>query len=297
MQPTRNAIGETFYYSSPIPNEFFEIILCGTTPPNAAYSVHRSAQAIYVMEYVLSGKGAIDCGDAHFEVTAGDFYFLRKGASVHYYADARDPFSKIWINFRGRLIDELTDVYGIREDVIVRHQADGRIRDAITAIHACLGATDGTDLEAVRECSVRMMEVLSIAMRPETLEHGQQPVSMAEKIRQYIEMQLYEDITLADIAAYFNLHEVYAIRLFRERYGVTPIRYLGRRRIEVACRMIEEGRMSIKEIAAALHYSDGAYFSGRFKKEMGVSPSEYREGLTWEQNSARKNTRTVDNAR
>ena len=288
MQPTVNAIGETFHYSSPIPNEFFEISLCGTTPPNPRYFIHRSVQPFYVIEYVYTRRGRIDSGDAHYEVSTGDFYFLRKGASVHYCADPDEPFGKVWCNFRGSLIDALTEVYGMREDVIVRRQPDGRIHALIDAIHRRLGETDGTDLDAIRDCSVKITEILSIAMRPETLEHGLQPVSAAEKIKQYIDMQLYEDITLADIAGYFSLHEVYAIRLFRERFGVTPMKYLARRRIEVACRMIEEGRMSLKEIAAALHFADSSYFSGRFKKEMGVSPSEYREAFEREQLAARK---------
>ncbi|MBE6610893.1 MAG: AraC family transcriptional regulator [Ruminococcaceae bacterium] len=284
MKPTKNALGEEFYFYSTIPNEFFSVVLCGRTLPNPMYAVHRSCQPIYVIEYVISGRGWIECGGQKYEVQAGDFYFLRRGASVHYYADKDDPFDKIWINFRGSLVDGLVELYGLRTDVFVRHQTDDRICQLITDIHSLLwNNKNAMDLELMRQCSVKVMEILSIAMCRESLEHGLRPISTAEKIQHYIEMHLYEGISLDDIAEYFNLHKVYTIRLFRERFGMTPMKYLSRRRIEVACRMIEEGQMSFKEIAAALHFADGPYFSGRFKKEMGVSPTEYREALENEQ--------------
>ena len=273
-------MGETFYYAAPEPNDFFEIDLCGITPPNPRYEVYRSDSPIYVIEYVNAGKGWLDIGGGHYEVKAGDFYFLRKGASGRYYADREEPFDKIWINFRGKLIDDIISVYCASENVIIRPQNDTRIRDMIQGIHARLrDITDETSAEVLRACSVDVIAILSIAMRHETLDRGFLPATTAEKIKRYIDMQLCEDLSLAGIAQVFHIHEVYAIRLFRERYGVTPMKYLSTRRIDLARRMIAEGQLSFKEIAAALRFADGPYFSSRFKKETGMSPSEYREWL------------------
>ena len=51
-----------------------------------------------------------------------------------------------------------------------------------------------------------------------------------------------------------------------------------RRRVETAQRLLIYTRKSVKEIAAALGFSDQYYFSGCFKARTGVSPTAYRSG-------------------
>jgi len=278
MKPTQNAIGEVFYYTSSTPNDFLEICQCGITPPTDKYQIFRSHPSLYVLEYVISGKGWIDDGGELKCVRAGDFYFLRKGGFHHYYSDKEEPYEKIWINLHGRFVEGLCGLYGVNDSVLIRPCSDMRVYELIQSVHTVLSALEtDPDAEILRSCSMKIAEIFSIVMRDETVAGGMQSIPTAERIRQYIDTQLYEDITLEDIAARFNLHEVYIIRIFRDRYGVTPVKYLNKRRIETACRMIEDGRMSLKEIAATLHFADAPYFTSRFKKEMGMPPSKYRE--------------------
>ncbi len=281
MYPSRNAIGETFYYASSMPNDFFEIHLCGRTPAVPNYRILRTDNPVYVLEYVISGKGWMNIDQKVHTVCAGDFYFIRKGASAHYRSDPDDPYEKIWINADGKLLDQLTAIYQMNDSLIVRPQSDLRVHDLITGIHnRLLGITEENHAELIRACSVDIAAIFSIVMQSETLESGNLPATTAERMKHYIDAQLYRDITLESIAAHFHLHEVYAIRLFGAHYGVTPMKYLASRRIEVAKRMILDGSMTFKEIAAALHFADGSYFSSRFRKETGLSPSEYRRRMS-----------------
>ena len=55
---TINWNGETFYGSVPInQNTFFEVHMCGHTPPNPDYEMFRYDNIVHVFEYVVSGKG------------------------------------------------------------------------------------------------------------------------------------------------------------------------------------------------------------------------------------------------
>lgn len=71
--------------------------------------------------------------------------------------------------------------------------------------------------------------------------------------------------------------------VFRKRFrrvaGVSPADYVGRRRIREACELIARGGKTNKEVVQALAFSDEAHFSRRFKQAVGVTPSEFRQGV------------------
>ena len=114
---TINWNGETFYGSVPInQNTFFEVHMCGHTPPNPDYEMFRYDNIVHVFEYVVSGKGIIETKESRATVGAGDFYLLKKGFTGHYRADPDDPYDKIWVNVRGELVDRLCDTLRGRHD-------------------------------------------------------------------------------------------------------------------------------------------------------------------------------------
>ncbi len=67
---------------------------------------------------------------------------------------------------------------------------------------------------------------------------------------------------------------------FRKRFarlaGIPPWRYRMTRVIERACRLVHEGRLTNKEIAAQLGFNDEFHFSRRFKRITGRSPTQFR---------------------
>jgi AraC family transcriptional regulator of arabinose operon len=66
--------------------------------------------------------------------------------------------------------------------------------------------------------------------------------------------------------------------LFREQTGITPLQFLERQRIDAAIRLLSVTSKSVKEIAAESGFTSPFYFSLRFKKATGKSPSQYRGG-------------------
>ena len=85
------------------------------------------------------------------------------------------------------------------------------------------------------------------------------------------------DFCINDIAVHFNFSEVYARRIFKDEYGIAPKEYLQNARINYACFLLSLGVFSVGEVAQKSGFNDEKYFSSAFKKEKGVSPSEYKE--------------------
>lgn len=90
-------------------------------------------------------------------------------------------------------------------------------------------------------------------------------------INEYFCEELSND-ALANMAALSNIH---FRRLFKIRYGASPHEYILSLRIDKAKRLLREKKHSIDEIASMCGFSSLYYFSGAFKKAVGVSPSEF----------------------
>lgn len=72
-------------------------------------------------------------------------------------------------------------------------------------------------------------------------------------------------------------------KLFSDTQGVTIERFAIAARIEYAKELLSYGQMTAAEIAYRLGYSSAAHLSTQFKKETGMSPSQFRSnshGLT-----------------
>lgn len=93
---------------------------------------------------------------------------------------------------------------------------------------------------------------------------------------QYIQHHHMESICLEDIASSANISKNTAIRYFQANIGMSPVDYLLKCRMGIACKMLRETSDKISHIAASVGYENAGYFCRLFRKHTGVSPGEYR---------------------
>jgi len=66
-------------------------------------------------------------------------------------------------------------------------------------------------------------------------------------------------------------------RKLKSIVGLTPVDFVCEMRIKRAAQLIEKSEYSFSQIAYMTGFNDPKYFSRRFKKIMGVTPTEYKE--------------------
>ena len=86
-----------------------------------------------------------------------------------------------------------------------------------------------------------------------------------------------EALNVADVAASVHLSESHFRRSFRDAFGLSPVKYITMTRVAQAQERLRYSNERLTDIAEALGFSTLYYFSVVFKKEVGVSPSEYRK--------------------
>lgn len=98
-----------------------------------------------------------------------------------------------------------------------------------------------------------------------------------QDVLNYIERNMHKGVTLEDAADFAQISPCYLSRLFRKEMQVTFISYLKNQRIERAKELLKDSDLPITNVSLDLSFQDANYFCKAFKKEVGVSPSEYRK--------------------
>ena len=96
------------------------------------------------------------------------------------------------------------------------------------------------------------------------------------RIIRYVNDHLCEPIKMDDLTAVACITQSHLIRLFNTALGVSPIRYVNRKKVERAQLMLMTEPMHVKEVAFRLGFDDHSYFIRLFKKVTGLTPNDYR---------------------
>jgi AraC family transcriptional regulator len=110
---------------------------------------------------------------------------------------------------------------------------------------------------------------------PDSLATGREDARVRTAI-EFMRASLSLPVSLADIAASAGLSPYHFLRVFGSATGVPPFRFLTRMRIDAARRQLQEGDLSVTEIAALCGFSSASQFSTAFRRETGMAPSEFR---------------------
>ncbi|OVE75957.1 hypothetical protein BVX97_02855 [bacterium E08(2017)] len=111
--------------------------------------------------------------------------------------------------------------------------------------------------------------------RPQTTEH----ITPIERACYYMQRNYAQKITLEQLASVAHLTPNYLSRYFKKTYGMTPINYLLKLRIDAACAILETTEDSLKYVSSRVGFTDHYYFSRVFRKLKGMPPGEYRKKL------------------
>ena len=95
------------------------------------------------------------------------------------------------------------------------------------------------------------------------------------QIKTYITCNAQRDISIDDIASHVGMNRSAFCVFFKKAMGKTFVTCLNEHRMELACRLLRQGELSISEVCFQSGFNNISYFNRIFKKLKGVTPSEY----------------------
>lgn len=93
----------------------------------------------------------------------------------------------------------------------------------------------------------------------------------------YIQTHLDEELNRIKVASALYLNPDYLDRRFKKEMGCSVNRYILREQVNMAKGLLLNPKISICEIASRCGYENMSNFSAMFKREVGISPNEYRK--------------------
>ena len=268
----RDRYNESFYINIYQCDRPAYITNFGKVYPRPGYSHINRFVGRNFLDYIVSGKGYVEFDGERHEVSAGDLIYVRKGTLISYWTDPDDPYEKLWIGFDGTSVEALINDYIGKERMIIRHGCSPELFLKMKSVIASSGYDER------RLMAILFELILTVAKLPEV-----SPQSMSEReelaasVRQYIDDRLTERFSLDDIAEHFHVSKRHMLRVFKERFGVTPGAYHSEIRLVAAERYLVETQLSIGDIASVLGFADQSFFSTAFKKKYGVYPTAFRK--------------------
>jgi transcriptional regulator GlxA family with amidase domain len=95
-------------------------------------------------------------------------------------------------------------------------------------------------------------------------------------IQEWLHLRYSSEINLEIIAHNFDISVRSLNRNFKKAVGKSPMQYLQQIRIDNAKELLKTSNISIAEVAYNVGYPDCSYFSAVFKKQISLSPKDYR---------------------
>lgn len=121
-----------------------------------------------------------------------------------------------------------------------------------------------------------LTEYASIETSTENVTGGIPPVRL-QRVKDYVEAHLNDDLTLVDLAEQAGMSEYHFTRQFKAEEGVPPYEYVIRRRVERAKDLLRETEATVAEVAGRVGYASRRPLVQQFKKHVGTTPGRYRE--------------------
>jgi AraC-like DNA-binding protein len=150
---------------------------------------------------------------------------------------------------------------------------DPVLRRRVGQLHTVL-ANPGDEFEAESRLAL-IGERLREHLRPRLAFGSPGPDrGIAHRLRDLLDERLLEGITLEDAARRVHAHPTHLVRAFSGAFGIAPHQYVMSRRVDLARRLLLDGKPP-GEVATAAGFYDQSHLTRHFKRIVGITPGRY----------------------
>ncbi len=247
----------------------------------------RPTPTDFLLVYVIAGGMRVSLSDKVYEASTGDLVTMPPDVPQDY-RSLGEPWAWQWVHFGGDAAAAHTEAIRVHGGPVVRLGLDPMIREHFANLIALdsrppLHLTDARPPAVAARDDARTNALLvgllglihhRLSAGTDTPTHA--PSLDAAAVRRYLLDRLSDPPSLPAMAETFALSTAHFSRLFRQQFGISPVRYLTRLRIDHAAELLHRTDLKLATIAARVGYDDPYHFSRVFKQTTGISPNAYR---------------------
>lgn len=198
----------------------------------------------------------------------------------HYYGTRDGVWMHSWVHCAGRVVAELAAGEGLPFDQPMFGGTPALIEGFLLALHTELADNRAEpDAVIVRNLFHNWFREVRRVQRTGAAQATEIPRRLLEA-RLRIEADYADRLTLADLAHDACLSVPHFCAEFKRHFGVAPIEYVIRLRLQHAAYLLRDRNLRVTDVAHQVGYPDIFYFSRLFKRRQGLSPNAFRRRAT-----------------
>lgn len=234
----------------------------------------------YILNLTLKGQGQVFDGQDMHHCNPGDLLLFSPKRIQHYGRSSKsDNWHYRWIYFRPRTHwGHWLEWHSRKGFIGFISLVSETLRSEFEKLFSSIEHTHQSGRKLADELSMNLLERLllrCIEEDPQNPKRVHDPRIIQSC--QYITSNLANPLTIDEIARHACLSASRLTHLFREEVGVNILRWREEQRMIRAKLLLEITQDAIGSIGRRIGYEDQLYFSRVFRKQVGVSPSEYRQ--------------------
>lgn len=240
------------------------------------FHVDRIAKS-NVFIYVISGCIYVSEEGIDYEIAPGDMILLKQG--THQYGTKLIAAGTSWIYahfyigkiLKSEVLDFPLDSSSITLPKMVRNLLQ---TDFSQRLKQVIRLSESNKTLCKNRVSSAFQSILL-----DLYEHGKPALQkdLSDQILDYLQCRVSDTLSGREIEQDFHLTYQYLTRTFSEKNGMGILQFHARLKMQAAARELRSSNKSISSIATEFGFSDALYFSKCFRKQFGISPSEYRK--------------------
>lgn len=209
--------------------------------------------------------------DGREEAVPGPVLMAWAPGQGHWYGRLDRRWLHSWLHVRGPAIDALAGAAAIPRGCPIHGFDPLALEAVVDALQRELARPDPDPLLARLHCEVLVREAARAA-------DGAPPRAPAPwpEIRRFIEEHHAQRLTLAGLGRRFRLSPQHLCEGFHRWFGMPPIEYLIRLRLDRARMLLGDRNRSVAAVAAEVGWHDAPHFTRLFKRRCGIAPSALR---------------------
>ncbi|MFD1465132.1 AraC family transcriptional regulator [Lapidilactobacillus mulanensis] len=244
---------------------------------------HHSMQHGQDVEVIigLSGQIFIEVSGHHYTVEKGDVLTIFPEETIVGYLPTLEKSEFIWFHFMARGQLQLTDKFTVDSAVLPRNFHLSAGEKVMISAQQLLDMAHSEYYSALAADYAETMLLIEL-----TNNYWQQQQQITSKphdvnqIKEWIRVQMGQDLKVADVAAHFAINPDYLTRVFKKTVGITVKAYMNTVKLDFAKYLLLTTALSVEEISAQSFFEDPKYFMRLFKKKVHLTPSQYRQAYT-----------------
>ncbi len=251
------------------------------TPAYRWYAARRiDAPPHVIFQLTLSGRGVFRRKRDRWDLTPGKAFLCESydpSVTYLYPRDATEPWRFFFVTFSGdaavQMVRDLVRESGGVFDFPIKHPLLGKFA-------SFLGEGRESAVMSLADSWRLVMELLHALLIAQDQRHGgrESDHALIHRAHDLLRDTHGERINVSALASRLNVSREHLTCVFAENTGEPPYRFIMRMRLQRSCNLLKNTDLSVKEIATRMGFGSVSEFCRPFKRQLQLSPTEFRAG-------------------